>query len=129
MKIYVAGHSQSECRTVAEMLMRNGHTVTSTWLSEDFARTGSYTDAEKSAIALKDAYEVSESDAMVFLSSPIRVPGGKFVEAGIAIGRGKPVYLIGVRENMLMWHYLVCQVATADDLCKKLSDEIQWGAK
>jgi hypothetical protein len=59
---------------------------------------------------------VISSDALVLLSSPFRVPGGKFVETGIAVGRGMPVFVLGVRENMLMWHSSVQAFNTVEDL-------------
>lgn len=123
MRIYVAGHSQDECKKVANLLVDAGHEITSSWLKEDFKRTAEYTDQEKRLIANKDIQEVMGSDVLVMLSSPTRVPGGKFVELGVAIGAGKKVCLIGHRENMLMWSSLVSQHNSAEDLCKSLNQQ------
>lgn len=118
MKIYVAAHSQDDARKVAEKLSEAGHEITSTWLQKDFSRTSSYTEFQREQIANKDAHEVMNSDALVLLASPYRVPGGKFVEVGVALGLRKPIYLLGHRENMLMWHYLVQQFNSVEDMLK-----------
>lgn len=122
MRFYVAAHSQEEARKVADLLKAAGHTICSTWLHEDYKRTTEYTGEERRAIANKDAMEVANSDAIMLLASPYRVPGGKFVEVGVAIGLGKPVYVLGHRENMLMWHDLVRQFNSAEDLIVRLSE-------
>ena len=118
MKLYIAAHSQTDANKVATLLCDAGHTITATRLQEDFSRTANYTEAERTAIALKDAVEVAASDGLVLLASPYRVPGGKFVEVGVAIGLGLPVYVLGHRENMLMWHPLTQQYNSVEDLIK-----------
>lgn len=115
MKIYIAGHNQEEGRRLAEILKRCGHTITSTWLNESLAEENGSDDENKRLIAEKDAKEIFSSDAVVLFASPRRVPGGKFVECGIAIGAGLPVYLLGHRENMLMYHGLVQQFNSIED--------------
>lgn len=118
MKLYIAAHNQEDARKVAILCAAAGHQITSTWLQEDFKRTAEYTEADKRAIADKDAREVAESDALVLLPSAMRIPGGKFVEVGIALGLGKPVFILGHRENMLMWHSHTICFASAEDLLK-----------
>lgn len=118
MKLYIAGHSQDEARAVAKIMSEAGHTITSRWLEEDFSKTGQYTDADKESVANIDVEDVKSCDAMVFIASPRRVAGGKFVEAGIAIGLGKKVHILGHRENILMWHPLTEVYASAEDFVK-----------
>jgi len=108
MKLYIAGHSQEDSNKVAKLCRDAGHFIMSSWLEEDLSRTSTYSDNDKQRIAEKDFSEVAASDALVLVASSMRIPGGKFVEAGIALGQGKPVYVLGHRENMLMWHPL-CQ--------------------
>lgn len=120
MRFYIASHSQEEARAVADILQENGYDIVSSWLNEDFSRTSTYTDEEKAAIANKDIDEVWQADALVLLPSPIRVAGGKFVEAGAAIALGKPVYVIGVRENILLYHRNAFNFRTVEDLLEKL---------
>ena len=60
---------------------------------------------------------------LVLVAGPDRYPGGKFVEAGIAMGLGKPVVVLGHRENMLLWHPDVHAVETIDRLVEYLGDD------
>lgn len=108
---------------MAKLCIESGHSIQARWLDEDFSKTSSYTDADKIKIATIDAEDVWLSDALILLPSPRRIPGGKFVEAGIAIGLGHPVYVLGQRENMLLWHPLVQSFPTIEDLLKQLSYE------
>jgi len=118
MKLYIAGHSQEEARRVAGMMKEAGHEITSRWLDEDFSKVPEYTDADRANVAKTDVDDVTASDALVLLPSPRRVPGGKFIEVGVAISQGKPVHVLGHRENMLMWHPLVVAWASAEDFIK-----------
>ena len=120
MKIYVAGHNQDDSRKVANSLKDVGHKITSTWLEEDFKKVDSYNQEDKMSIASKDVHEVVSSDCLVLLASPYRVPGGKFVEVGAALGNNKKVYVLGHRENMLMWHPLVYQFDSVENLIREL---------
>lgn len=120
MKLYIAGSNQEEARKVAKLCKESDHIITSTWLEEDFFRTSEYTEKDRNKIADKDVKEVIESDALVLLSSPTRIPGGKFVEVGVALGNEKPVFILGHRENMLMYHSLTKQFDNAEDMLKKL---------
>jgi len=108
MKLYIAGHDQYEARKIASILHNAGHGITSRWLDEDFKPTKEYSLAERKTIAYMDTFDVIAADALVLISSPEKVSGGKFVEAGIAIGLGKKVFIIGHVENMLLYHDL-CQ--------------------
>ena len=78
------------------------------------------TECKQAAIALLDAEEITMADAVVLLESPDRIPGGKFVEAGIAIGQGKIVFNIGKPENMLMWHPQVWKCGSVDEFIRKV---------
>ena len=116
MKFYIAGCNQDMAIALSEELKSLGHEIICTWLTTPFKRTIEYSIEERVAIAKLDADEVTQSDAVLLVESEGMVPGGKFVEAGIAIGQGKPVYVLGRRENMLMWHPLVRQVDSVVDL-------------
>ena len=120
MKLYIAAHSQEDARDAARKLEAAGHVITARWLNEDFSRTAKYAEDERRVIAASDVFDVRTADALVLLASPTRVPGGKFVEAGVAIGCEKPVYAIGHRENMLMWHPSVSLFSSVEDLVTDL---------
>lgn len=123
MKLYIAAHSQEEARKVATLCEDQGHVITSSWLNEDFSRTSSYTEDDKRKIAVKDVNEVLESDALVLLPSPMRIPGGKFVEVGVALGARMHVYILGHRENMLMWHPFTRCFNSAEDFLKSVASK------
>ena len=121
MKIYVACHCQEEAKKVASRLSSAGYEITSSWLQEDMNKKLS--DAERQNIALKDVKEVESSDCLVMIGAPTgcHVPGGKHVEAGVAIANAKPILLLGRKENIFYWHPLVFQF---DDI-NKLLDQIE----
>lgn len=103
MKIYVACHSREIADATATALIERGHEVTSRWHSKAFHPTSQHTPEECAAIAQEDYDDIAAADALVLVAGPDKYSGGKFVEAGIAIGMGKPVTVIGRRENMLLW--------------------------
>jgi nucleoside 2-deoxyribosyltransferase len=120
MNIYIAAHCQDEARKVASHLITAGHVINSSWLVDEYKPTAEHTEAERASIAANDVMEVMQSDCVVLLASPYRVPGGKFVEVGVALGLCKPVYVLGHRENMIMWHPLVSQSNSVEDLVKSI---------
>lgn len=115
MKLYIAGHNQQEANAVASLCREAGHEITSRWLDKPFNPTEQHTEAERRQIAYEDTADVTAADALVLCASPRRVPGGKFVEAGIALGQMKYVYVLGHRENMLLWHPRVQQFNSVED--------------
>lgn len=121
MKIYVAAHCRWAGNHVATVLREAGHQITSRWLDMEFKPTDQHSSNEKPAIAQIDFDDDAEADALVLLAGPERYPGGKFVEAGIALGLGRRVVVIGRRENMLMWLPTVEQVETPEDAISLLA--------
>lgn len=104
MKIYIASHSQRDAYAASYILNRDGFEITSRWHDNpDFLPTVSYTEEQRVSIAQEDFDHVALAEVVVILAGPEKYAGGKFVEAGIAIGQGKPVINVGRRENMLMW--------------------------
>jgi hypothetical protein len=65
--------------------------------------------------------DVMSCDVLVLIAGPDRYSGGKFVEAGIAIGAGKRVIVMGRRENMLLWNPDIDAVDTPDEVCALLN--------
>lgn len=120
MRIYVASHDRWAACHVAEVLERHGHTVTSRWHSKEFLPTAEIGADERPVIAQEDYNDIAASDALVLIAGPDRYSGGKFVEAGIAVGLGRRVYVIGRRENMLMWLPSIVAVDSPQELCESL---------
>jgi len=121
MKLYVASHSQQDGRTAASLCRAAGHEITSRWLEKPFLQTLEHAPAERTCIADEDYDDVCAADALVLLASPFRVSGGKFVEAGIALGQLKRVFVIGHRENMLLWHTRCLQYESVEQFLKEIA--------
>ena len=104
MKFYIAAHDPKLAQDVAKILTDAGHTITARWLTKEFKRTAAHSEVERQQIAREDFEDVTSADMFILCASPVKVSGGKFVEAGIAMAQGKTVYILGHRENMLLWH-------------------------
>ena len=120
MHIYVAAHCRWAASYIASILRSSGHVVTSRWLDEPFHTTASYPDEERRRVAEMDRADVFASDLLVLVAGPDKYSGGKFVEAGIAIGLNKPVVVLGRRENMLLYVSNVKVVDTPEELIRVL---------
>ncbi len=102
-KVYISGHDRWGACYVAHHCYLQGFDVVSSWHGMSFESTETHTEKERAEIAYRDLYEVGLADVLVLIACDERVPGGKFVEVGFALGRDKKVVVIGRRENMLMW--------------------------
>lgn len=109
MKIYIAGRysRRDEFREVAKQLEEMGHTVTSRWLNESTPLNHTMGDlrpsyAEASAVA--DLEDIDKATAVLFYSESDLTPrGGRHVEFGYALAKGKFIFVIGPAENI--FHY------------------------
>ena len=112
MKVYVACHCKEEAAKAASSLRAEGFEVVSTWheMHRAFLPTAEHSEDQRTTIAREDTDEVRLSDALLLIAGPEKYSGGKFVEAGIAIGLGTPVVVLGRRENLMLWHPGVTQV-------------------
>jgi hypothetical protein len=126
MKLFVASHSQDEALAVKMRLEARGHEVTSRWILSDtrFHRgLDAYTDDERASIAVMDEEDVRAAvDGVVLLAEPPgkMVPGGKHVETGMALALGRPVFVIGRKENIFHWHPAVRVFADLEALIDHL---------
>lgn len=114
MRIYIASHSRELAEEAAAVFERKAYVVASRWHRKEFLPTEAHTEQERIVIAQEDYDDIASSDALILLSGPDKYSGGKFVEAGIAIGMGKPVTVVGRRENMLLWLPTVSVVETVE---------------
>lgn len=122
-KVYVSSHDVDRAREVAVAIEASGQVVVSTWHIGDgpAMRSANLTDADKRDKARANCGQIAMADVLVVVAADDKVPGGKFVEAGFAIGRGKSVVVVGRRENILMHHPKVTQVddvAAAVEACR-----------
>lgn len=96
-KVYVAGkfEDKENVRRVQQRLRDLGFEITHDWTPDDAS------DLQKSAV--EDFEGVLQADFLVVLNHTLLY--GAAVEIGIALGLGRPVYVIGpqVRDNVF-WH-------------------------
>ncbi len=104
MKVYVSSHCIFAARYALAELTKAKHTVISIWHDGPANATRDLLDHQRTERAHSNLARVANCDALVLIASQERVPGGKFVEAGFALGHGKPVLVLGHVENLLLWH-------------------------
>jgi nucleoside 2-deoxyribosyltransferase len=97
MKIYTAAAWiwRDHARGLARAITESGHEVTSRWLREDCA-------TEEQG-ARQDLEDIDRADMLVLLTMPkgtMFSSGGRMVEFGYAMAKGKVVAIIGERENV-----------------------------
>jgi hypothetical protein len=102
MTVYIAGpyQTKAECRAIAETLEGAGYEVTSRWLYD------SQEDSEEAAIV--DIVDIERAGALL-LYHPAewagRGTGGRHVEFGYALARGKRLVILG-RAASNVFHLL-----------------------
>lgn len=103
VKLYMAARftRREELESYAPLIQDAGFEITSTWVF------GGEDGLTRQDIAELDIRDVERADAILLFTEPYgeHIPGGgRFVEFGYAIGRGKKLFVIGGRENVFM-HY------------------------
>ena len=110
MKVYLAGRfgDRETLRELRGVLTRAGVMVTSRWLNSHH-QAEDPTDEELGQYAYEDLRDIDDADVLV-LWNPLHHHrsgrGGRHVELGYALAKGKRVILIGQRENV--FHHLPC---------------------
>lgn len=108
MKIYLAGQykRRDEFRGVAVLLERAGLPCTSRWLQETGPVTEQMGDNPEDfyrSVATVDIADIDSADAILFFSEDPNVGvvrGGRHVEFGYALAKGKKLCVIGPKENV-----------------------------
>jgi dCMP deaminase len=105
MNWYVAARKQDWGRDVRVMLEAIGETVIARWLDATNFGSVNQTEATRTVAAQACVEDCMLADALVIVAEPAleKCKGGKHVEWGIMIGRGKPTFIIGGRENIFAW--------------------------
>ena len=126
MRIYLASRYEDRPTMLrwAETLTRMGHEITSRWIFGSHEITPDATSDESLRRFAEEDLSDLEACAVFIFHSPTAYHrtgrGGRHVELGIALARGKRIYGIGARENV--FHYLPeVQWLTIDELWKILS--------
>lgn len=124
MKIYMAARypRRFELQEEAKKLIAAGHEITSTWI---YGQEEGMTYQE---IALMDLADIDRADMVMSfteLGSPPHVRGGRHVEFGYGLAKGKLCVTIGEWENV--FHYtpgVVVYDTTEDFIANKPSTRI-----
>ncbi len=100
MKIYVAGKFELADRVRETMfqLVDAGHTITYDWTLQTEVNA---------AQAVADLRGVVEADALVAVFEHLVSYRGALVEFGVALGLGKPIYVIGnaLDDHLIFLHH------------------------
>lgn len=121
MRIYLAARysRNDEMRGVRDVLQGMGHKVTSRWIdlhpdivgdfSESFTVDTLNSTPELCApLGQHDLDDIDLADCVISFAEPNGGgKGGRHVEFGYALGRGKRMILVGPRENVFHTHYRV----------------------
>jgi nucleoside 2-deoxyribosyltransferase len=119
MKVYIAGpfNTKDQRRQDARVLEEYGVIVTSRWMYETVPHTASIKDlpdAYHAETATADLEDIARADALLMfiptdkelVDTPLRTAsrGGRHFEMGYACAKGKPIFVIGPKENV--FHFL-----------------------
>jgi nucleoside 2-deoxyribosyltransferase len=119
-KVYLAARysEKHEMALQAEVFEKNGLEVTSTWLAEshhpDTKMSEVHVD-DLTCYAYNDLRDIDAADWLVFSSVEPTTPtvrGGRHVEFGYALARGKKILVVGPEENI--FHHLPNVVHVSD---------------
>lgn len=99
MKVYLAAPfgDRLKMKEVADLLNSKGFNIVSRWVY------GGETGLTRQQVAVLDLADVEIADTVVSFTFPRGTPstgGGRHVEFGYALARGKSLVLIGDRENV-----------------------------
>lgn len=121
VRVYVSSSwsNRKEALRVAQELMLSGATITSSWLTVE-STTGNVNalllpDRHEGCRqrAMQDLRDIDDCDVFVLLN-PKRLHlsghGGRHVETGYAIAKGKPIFILGARENVFHYTFFVHSV-------------------
>ena len=111
MKVYISAHSPDVAEEAALFINNNNDNpdihfhVVSTWHSKPrIKKDEQCTDWEMTEKVTVNFCEIEKCDVLVLIAGPYKYTGGKFVEAGYALGLGQPVVVVGRRENFMLFH-------------------------
>jgi len=113
VKVYLAARYQEHpaMRVLRDELVAAGIVVTSRWIEggHDIQADADH-DEQRQRFCMEDLEDVDACDVLVVQSPKAHHRtgrGGRHVEVGYALAKGKPVILVGERENVFHWHPLV----------------------
>lgn len=126
LKVYVAARwdDRDHALLMKKEIESRGLICTSTWLTPHDDQSMDALKAKSDAVnqarqrAIKDYQDIDASDCLLVYSNRKGFrngTGGKHCEVGYAHGKGKPVFLLGERENIFHYHPLSKVIAGLSD--------------
>lgn len=118
MKLYLASsfNSRAAMRNQRKIAELYGHSVTSRWIDIP-ADSPTLPNAKNSVQeAQNDLDDIDAADTLVFFSNTGTTSGGKHIEFGYALAKGKPIVIVGDRGSV--FHHLDAVKAVVDDPIK-----------
>ena len=112
MQVYLADQykHKDKISLYSQELKANGINVCSSWIEEPHGADATLKDISKfnkQAYVNRDIAEIGDCDIFVLFTVDPSIPtvrGGRHFESGYAYGQGKPVLIVGPKENL--FHYL-----------------------
>lgn len=106
MRVYISCHHPHPAQKIAAVIISGGHEVVSSWHVKSGPPPAREDVTSWRKIAARNFNEIETADVLVCVAADSKQygPGGKFVEAGYALGLDKPVLSIGAIENGMMNH-------------------------
>ena len=128
MKLYLAGQykQKEELAAVAGQLRAAGHTITARWLQEPHPPNTTLDQIPASQLkkyASLDLTDILDCDMLVAFSVDPSIAthrGGRHVEFGYALGLGKPIIVVGPKENIFHYMDIVIHVPDVKALIRRL---------
>jgi hypothetical protein len=131
VKVYLCARysRHPEMRQVAKTLEAAGLEVTSRWIAGSHDCSDHAGLDEKMRLAAEDWVDLLAADSVLaFSEGPApggRNRGGRHVEFGVALGLGKPLFVVGPRENV--FHFLPFGVSHFDTVEAAVSRLVHFG--
>jgi hypothetical protein len=142
LKVYVAARwdDRGDACIAKAILEEHGVYCTSTWLTPHDnqsmdalkARGPDVVVKEARERAIKDFDDIREADCLLVLSPRKgfrNATGGKHVETGFALAIGRPIFLMGERENIFHYHPMVRLVGSVADFLKAMEIPLRQESK
>lgn len=120
MNVYISSHCRWAAQHVKAVAKAAGLAVASTWHDEQPRDLEKLTEPEIADKLAANYSRILSSDALILVASPDKVPGGKFVEVGIAWALGKRILVVGRRENLYLRSPAVEAFETPEQACASL---------
>lgn len=125
MKFYVSGKlgDSSITKSVIAVIREAGHEITLDWTTLGSLKPYDLNVEAASSAAIDEVNAVWDADALIMIPHSKGV--GMFVELGVALGCGIPVYIItgteeGRSRSIFLYHPLVKEIGSVEELLENL---------